>query len=111
MVGLIRTTFLRFPSSELAQQPCNFRMFYRFEKMERIWRLERLEDFASAKVTALEWRPDGRAIAIAYSAEDAPFMRLMTEEGPVELTDEIGLPATVKGKISRFLEGILIEHV
>ena len=78
--------------------------------MERIWRLERLEDFASAKVTALEWRPDGRAIAIAYSAEDAPFMRLMTEEGPVELTDEIGLPATVKGKISRFLERILMEH-
>jgi len=69
---------------------------HRFEKMERIWRLERLDDFANAKVTALEWRPDGRAVAIAYASDEANFMRLMTEEGPVELTDEIGLPAKVK---------------
>ena len=64
--------------------------------MERIWRLERLDDFANAKVTALAWRPDGRAVAIAYASDEANFMRLMTEEGPVELTDEIGLPAKVR---------------
>ena len=41
---------------------------HRFEKFERVWKLERLENFPNAKITGICWRPDGRALAISYKS-------------------------------------------
>ena len=68
---------------------------HRFEKFERVWKLERLENFPNAKITGICWRPDGRALAISYKSDQGAFFKLITEEGPSDLRDEISLPDEV----------------
>ena len=63
---VVRVTTAPFTSTGNFHSKTFREILRRFEKLERIWRLEKLEEFQNAKVTALEWRPDGRAVAIAY---------------------------------------------
>lgn len=74
-------------------------LLHRFEKLERAWKFKSLDAFPNAKITSLCWRADGRVICVAYAYtddatnEESAFFKLLTEEGPVDLMEEIALPA------------------
>ena len=66
----------------------------------------------------MSWRPDGRALAVACTIErstredeekyEGHFFKLLTEEGPIDMKEEISLPSAA---ISMVWQGLLLHNV